>query len=84
MMGDAFDPRPCASRRVTLRCLALSAAVTIALSGCNKPADPATGKPAKGVSGYIKKVCDEGRAVYFDATGHAEVAVVENAPECRK
>jgi hypothetical protein len=77
-MGDAYGPRPCASRRVTLRCLALSAAVAIALGGCEDTSQ------TNRISYGLRKVCDHGRAVYFTGNRRGGVTVVENAPECSK
>ena len=53
----------------------------LTVTACN--AEDPVDRQADHIAGYIKKTCDEGRAVYYDSTGHSGVAIVVEAKECK-
>jgi hypothetical protein len=93
-MAMSFGPA-LPMNRANLRCLGLSVGIAIALAGCAKypeGAPAAKDKPTQGAYIYVadgefgrlKKVCDEGRAIYWVDSSYrgSAIFVIDHAPDC--
>lgn len=81
VLGDAFGPRSRPTGRAAARLVGIAASIAIALTGCSD--DPRSTVVSQGGISNIRKVCDEGRAIYTFKAGYAGgIAVIADAPEC--
>ena len=83
MFERCFQPALPMNRAAFHR-LGLSVGIAIAVAGCAKDVEPSDSTVIyESTFSRVRKVCDEGRAVYLFKLGNGGgIAVAENAKEC--